>query len=88
MNTCQYYNTGSCLAPLTVETNACKGSCLYPKSCPVITGIPLINQKLPTGNSQKIKWQSSNKGGGIQHKNFDVKATKERKPDWYDKLGL
>jgi hypothetical protein len=86
--TCKYYDRGSCCAPITIETNACKGSCLYPQSCPVVTGIPSDKQKLPIGPSKKVTWQSSNKGGKIQHKNFDEQPTKERKKYFGDRLGL
>ncbi len=38
--------------------------------------------KLPPGKSKKINWKSANRGGGVKHKDFDKKATK----DCYDYL--
>ena len=33
--------------------------------------------KLPPGKTKKINWKSANRGGGVKHKNFDKKATKD-----------
>ena len=88
MTQCEYYDKGNCLAPLTIQTNACKGKCLYPKSCPVITQQPLKEHNLPQGQTKHVQWKSSNKGGNIQHKNFDQQPTKQRKQKWYDDLNL
>ena len=81
---CQYYDKGLCYAPITMQTNACKGKCLYPQSCPVITQKPMEERTLLRGGSQTVQWQSSNKGGKINHKNFDEQPTKERRLKWYD----
>jgi hypothetical protein len=77
-----------CCAPIDIQTNACKGSCKFPQSCPFLTGVELEVVKLPSGISKKINWRSANKGGGIVHKNFDEQSTKELPLKWYDKDAL
>jgi hypothetical protein len=33
--------------------------------------------KLPSGKPKKTNWKSANRGGGVKHKDFDKKATKD-----------